>query len=281
MRKKSHLHFLIYAFVWFCGCCTARGAADSFADCAEHHKMMLREAVRASTMTDGVRENHIFENLSFAHGSRAQVLRIVWWGNEKVPQLRKELVRQWINDSRPNPTPDETMAKFMGMVAHFSPEAKSARKTEIEGVLEEFRQNPAEMRQVKNAECWVEGDVSIAVLNALDETVLFSGESARWRDMITRLPEPLKLDGGDDVNGSIYLQLVTLCPTLNDTALETKLMNGATPGYYSRFYTMDERLKELPTTLQRERIEALKRADKPSWLMLRPLGTSEDHAQPK
>lgn len=226
----------------------------------------LREALRASTMTAPVRENHVYGSLAFVHGSQVQALRILWWASESEPALRKEIVRQWINDTSPTPSSEEVKRKFSALAAHFIPEIQERRNHEIEEVLGRLDQDPEKMRLVKRPDQQLEGASGIEALDALDEGMLFSPGSDEWQAMIHALPECRDLENGDDYNGSVYLHLWTIAPLLLDNDIEKKLTEQALkkfpPMDRHRLlpWVMEERLRELPPALQAARTTALNAA---------------------
>ena len=186
----------------------------------------LREALRASTMTAPVRENHVYGSLAFVHGSQVQA----------------------------------------ALAAHFIPEIQERRNHEIEEVLGRLDQDPEKMRLVKRPDQQLEGASGIEALDALDEGMLFSPGSDEWQAMIHALPECRDLENGDDYNGSVYLHLWTIAPLLLDNDIEKKLTEQALkkfpPMDRHRLlpWVMEERLRELPPALQAARTTALNAA---------------------
>ena len=173
---------------------------------------IIREASRVLLFADPeIRGNHLRGALSHESGDQARVLRLLWWARETEPDLRKELMLQWLCErgTRPNEPGAPVKDALRELLRVYKPKEVAQRMREIDELWPMLDEEGAK-RAHSRKEVGLSGGNPL--LAGLSEATLLSGDLSARRATFGGLPQPVSKEEDNLVAGGVLVVLWLLEP---------------------------------------------------------------------
>ena len=169
------------------------------------HQMGMATAVHGLLASPDIRENYIFQDLKFRHGESAQVLRLLWWVREAEPELREELLTQWVLEKEIAPDEETIKHNLKKLIQCFTEENITIRMKEVEKVLSTIESE--RLNRSKSPIKTTSGPSGIEILDQLDESLLFDDNIEERKEVYNSFPPPHRRENGDIYASRLYILL--------------------------------------------------------------------------